>query len=54
MKYGDGLIAEISRRLTKEFGRGFKRSNLRDMRKFYQTFPIYRMVCPVNCHGLII
>ncbi len=41
-KYGDGLIDEISRRLTAEFGRGFKRSNLRDMRKFYQTFPIYQ------------
>lgn len=41
-KYGDGLIDNISRRLTAEFGRGFKRSNLRDMRKFYQTFPIYQ------------
>ncbi|MDE6090061.1 MAG: PDDEXK nuclease domain-containing protein [Duncaniella sp.] len=41
-KYGNGLIDEISRRLTVEFGRGFKRSNLRDMRKFYQTFPIYQ------------
>lgn len=41
-KYGNGLIDEISRRLTAEFGRGFKRSNLRDMRKFYQTFPIYQ------------
>ena len=41
-KYGDGLIDELSAKLTKEFGRGFKRSNLRDMRQFYLTFPIYQ------------
>lgn len=43
-KYGDGLIDDISDRLTVEFGRGFKRSNLRNMRKFYQTFPICQTV----------
>ncbi len=41
-RYGDGLIDTISSKLTKEFGRGFKRSNLRDMRQFYLTFPIYQ------------
>lgn len=41
-KYGDGLINELSAKLTKEFGRGFKRSNLRDMRQLYLTFPIYQ------------
>ena len=41
-KYGDGLIDDLSAKLTKEFGRGFKRSNLRDMRQFYLTFPIYQ------------
>lgn len=41
-KYGDGLIDDLSVKLTKEFGRGFKRSNLRDMRQFYLTFPIYQ------------
>ena len=40
-KYGDGLIDDLSAKLTKQFGRGFKRSNLRDMRQFYLTFPIY-------------
>lgn len=41
-KYGDGLIDDLSAKLTKQFGRGFKRSNLRDMRQFYLTFPIYQ------------
>lgn len=41
-KYGDGLIDDLSAKLTKEFGRGFKRSNLRDMRQFYLTFPIWQ------------
>lgn len=42
--YGNGLIDEIAKKLTDEFGKGFTRSNLRNMRQFYQTFPI--------CHAL--
>lgn len=37
--YGDDLIKSISFRLTKEFGKGFDASNLRNMRTFYLTFP---------------
>lgn len=37
--YGERLIESLSERLTKEFGRGFDRSNLWHMRNFYMTFP---------------
>jgi len=39
-KYGDGLIADLSKKLTAEFGRGFTERNLRAMRQFYTQFPI--------------
>ncbi|MDE6377886.1 MAG: PDDEXK nuclease domain-containing protein [Duncaniella sp.] len=42
--YGDNLLKSISSRLTKEFGKGFDASNLRNMRAFYLTFP--------NCDAL--
>ena len=45
-EYGKGLIAYLSARLTKEFGKGFDESTLRKMRKFYLTFPIRDTVCP--------
>ncbi len=32
--------ARLAERLTQEFGRGFDASNLRNMRMFFQTFPI--------------
>lgn len=38
--YGDRLIEALAHRLTAEFGKGFKRSNLRNMRQFYLMFPI--------------
>lgn len=38
--YGKQLLAELSDRLTTEFGKGFDQSNLRYMRRFYLTFPI--------------
>ncbi len=37
--YGDELIASLSERLTKEFGKGFGVSTLKDMRQFFLTFP---------------
>lgn len=43
-EYGNGLLKRLSSRLTREFGRGFDTSNLRNMRSFYQTFP--------NCDSL--
>mgnify|MGYP006271855867 CR=1 FL=1 len=36
--YGKALLKELSAALTKEFGRGFSRSNLEYMRKFYLTY----------------
>lgn len=37
--YGDELLKSISVRLTREFGKGFDVSNLRNMRAFYLSFP---------------
>ena len=34
-KYGDGLIKEYSKRLTKELGKSYSTRNLKRMRKFY-------------------
>jgi len=42
--YGDGLIDSLAEKLTAEFGAGFTRSNLRNMRQFY--------LCFENCHTL--
>ena len=38
-KYGKALIKELSRRLTRDYGRGFTERNLWYMRDFYLTFP---------------
>ncbi|MBM3235333.1 DUF1016 domain-containing protein [Candidatus Poribacteria bacterium] len=37
--YGKALIAELARRLTRDYGKGFTESNLKYMRQFYLTFP---------------
>lgn len=37
--YGEGLIKELSRQLTGEFGKGFSLANLKNFRQFYLTFP---------------
>ncbi len=34
------MLAELSHRLTKDFGKGFDERNLRHIRQFYLTFPI--------------
>jgi hypothetical protein len=39
-EYGHNLLAYLSERLTAEFGKGFTVANLRNMRQFYQIFPI--------------
>ena len=39
-EYGKQLITDLSKRLTKEYGKGFSRSNLQNMRKFYLSYPI--------------
>jgi len=38
--YGEHLLKDLADRLTKEFGKGFDYSNIKNMRQFYLTFPI--------------
>ena len=38
-EYGLGLIRDLSARLSREYGKGFDESNLRNIRQFYLTFP---------------
>ena len=37
-EYGKELIERLSKKLTKKYGKGFDRTNLWNMRKFYRTF----------------
>ena len=39
-EYGKELINDLSRQLTREYGRGFSRSNLQNMRNLYLSYPI--------------
>ena len=41
-EYGKSLIADLSKKLTKEYGKGFSKSNLFYMRSFYLTYPIFQ------------
>lgn len=43
-EYGKEVLNDISKRLTKEFGKGYTVTNLRYMRLFYQQFPIHHAV----------
>ncbi len=38
-EYGKQQLSAISRRLQNDFGKGFDVTNLRNMRRFYLTFP---------------
>ncbi|MCI9082758.1 MAG: DUF1016 domain-containing protein [Lachnospiraceae bacterium] len=38
-EYGIGLLKELSRQMTNDFGKGFTVTNLKYMRQFYLTFP---------------
>ncbi|MCX5748071.1 MAG: DUF1016 N-terminal domain-containing protein, partial [Proteobacteria bacterium] len=38
-EYGTALMKRLSERLTKEFGAGFGISNLKEIRRFFVTFP---------------
>jgi hypothetical protein len=42
--YGKRLVADLSKRLKAEFGKGFDPSNLAMMRAFYLTYPIFDAV----------
>ncbi|TKI70386.1 DUF1016 domain-containing protein [Sulfurimonas crateris] len=44
-EYGSYLIKELSTKLTKDFGKGFTQQNLRNMRQFYNCFPIRSTLC---------
>jgi len=39
-KYGSYLIKELSRQLSEEFGKGYSQQSIRNMRQFYNCFPI--------------
>jgi len=43
-EYGKKQLEEIADTLTQEFGKGFNTRNLRNMRQFYKTFPIWQSV----------
>lgn len=38
-EYGTGLLNELSRQMTQDFGKGFTVTNLKYMRQFYLAFP---------------
>lgn len=38
-EYGKALVQELSKKLTKDIGKGFSPQSLWNMRQFYQTFP---------------
>lgn len=42
--YGKQQLERLSAQLTTEFGKGFDATNLRNMRRFYQAFPIWETV----------
>ena len=42
--YGKQLIQELSEVLRKEYGKGFTRVNLQDMRRFFESFSICQAV----------
>lgn len=37
-EYGKNLIKTLSKKLTKEFGKGFSETNLEQMRKFFKVY----------------
>mgnify|MGYP005777747717 FL=1 len=43
-EYGKQVLKQLSRELTKEFGKGFSVSNLQFMRRFYQNYQIQQTV----------
>ncbi len=43
-EYGKGVLKELAIKLTEEFGSGFDRRNLSNMRKFYLLYPNWNAV----------
>lgn len=50
-EYGKGLLKELSKALTKEFGKGFSVQNLERMRLFYQTYSISSTLSRISEKG---
>ena len=48
--YGDALLEDLSRRLTKRYGRGYSVANLKNFRQFYLCFP--ERFPPTSCAAL--
>ena len=49
--YGEGILKELSKALTVEFGKGFSYANLRNFRQFYLTYPNSN-ICYTPCSKL--
>ena len=43
-EYGKAVLQALSKQLSAEYGKGFDTRNLRNMRKFYQSFPNWNAV----------
>ena len=43
--YGQQQLKSLATQLKAEFGKGFNERNLRNMRAFYLTYPIWHTVC---------
>lgn len=44
-KYGKHLVAYLSKRLSSEYGKGYTKRNLYQMKQFYQAFPNVHTLC---------
>jgi predicted nuclease of restriction endonuclease-like (RecB) superfamily len=42
-QYGKKVLTELSKRLSLELGKGYSKSNLYNMRDFYNVYPIFQM-----------
>ena len=51
-KYGNKLIAELSKQMTFDFGKGFDERNLRYMRQFYLSFQNWNTVKLVSLSNI--
>src|SRR5690554_1148986 len=49
--YGKNLLQDLSKVLTKEFGRGFSETNLKQMRQFYLAYSISSTVLRISEKG---
>lgn len=45
-EYGKAILADLSKRLTDEFGKGFDERELRRIRQFYLVFPKWDALRP--------